>query len=156
MSRKWPIAFHIKRNYPIFSEEDHWDVSKEKGLLRVRDKLIPYDVSREKLLQRGIGEDKWDSETVTITELVRSLVPEHHSLVLATEEELRQILPSDLPIILRLDEWHHPDLIEDEVPSKNEAFQMIADVLVFGDATYYKPTQPPNTHWSNWLESGTL
>ncbi len=143
-------------NYPIFAEEDHWDVCKEKGVLRVRDKLIPYDVSIEKLLERGIGEDKWDSDGVTITELVRSLVPEHRTSLLATEEDLRQRLPFGLPLVLRLDEWHHPDLVEGELPSGNQAFQMIADALVSGDPSYYKPTQSPNTHWSNWLESGTL
>ena len=143
-------------NDAIFDKEDRWDVCQEKGLLRVRGELIPYDVSAEKLLEKDIGEDKWDSDGVTITELVRSLVPEHHALLLATEQELRQRLPSDLPLVLRLDEWHHPDLIEDELPSGNQAFQMIADVLVSGDPARYRPTLPPNTHWSNWLEGGTL
>jgi len=143
-------------NYPIFPDEDHWNIHREKGFLRVRDELVPYDVTSEKLAERGISEDTWDGDTVTITELVRSLVPEHHALLLATEEELKRLLPPDLPLILRLDEWHHPDLVEGEMPSKNEAFQMIADVLVSGDPGCYKPSLPPNTHWSNWLESGTL
>ena len=143
-------------NDAIFDEEDRWDVQKEKGLLRVGGEMIPYDVSIEKLLEKGIGEDTWDTDGVTITELVRSLVPEHHALLLATEEELRQRLPFDLTLLLRLDEWHHPDLVEGELPSGNQTFQMIADVLVSGDSRHYQPTQPPNTHWSNWLEGGTL
>ncbi len=143
-------------NNPIFDEEDRWDVQQEKGSLRVRGKTIAYDVSMKHLLEKGIGEDTWDSGGVTITELVRSLLPEHHALLLATEEELRQRLPFDLPLVLRLDEWHHPDVVEDELPSGNEAFQMIADVFVSGDPMRYKPTLPPNTHWSNWLEGGTL
>lgn len=143
-------------NYPIFPDEDHWDIRIKKGLLRVRNELISYDVSPDNLLAHGITEDEQDMEAVTITELVRSLVPEHHALLMATEDELRRALPPEIPLILRLDEWHHPDVIEAEIPSKNEAFQMIAEVLVSGDATKYKPTLPPNTHWSNWLESGTL
>jgi len=143
-------------NYTIFPDEDHWDIHQEKGLLRVRSESVPYDVTPAKLLEQGIGEQTWDSGVVTVTELVRSLVPEHHALLLATEEELNRLLPPDLTLILRLDEWHHPDLVEGELPSENEAFQMIADVLVSGDPACYKPTLPPNTHWSNWLESGTL
>ena len=143
-------------NYPIFPDEDHWDIKIEKGLLRVRDELITYDVGPDNLRAHGISEDVQDMEAVTITELVRSLVPEHHALLMATEDELKRSLPSEILLILRLNEWRHPDVIEGEIPSKNEAFQMIAEVLVSGDAARYKPTQLPNTHWSNWLESGTL
>jgi hypothetical protein len=32
---------------------------------------------------------------------------------------------------------------------------MLAKVLVTGDAAHYKPTKPPNTHWSNWPGGGT-
>lgn len=143
-------------NDAIFSEEDRWDVLQEKGFVRVRDELVPYDVTEEKLLERGIGEETQDSAAVTITELLRSLLPEHQSLLFATEEELRKRLPFDLPLILRLEEWRHPDIIEGETPGQSQAFQMIADVLVSGNASLYQPTLPPNTHWSNWLESGTL
>ena len=143
-------------NYPVFPDEDHWNIGAAKGLLLVRDKLIPYDVTPEKLSERGIGEETWDGDQATITELARILIPEHRALLLATEEELYRLLPHDLPLILRLDEWYHPDLVESKVPSENETFQMIADVLVSGDPRLYKPTMPPNTHWSNWLEGGTL
>lgn len=143
-------------NDAVFDEEDRWDVRQEKGFLCVRGELIPYNASIEELLKKGIGEDTWDTNGITITELVRSLVPEYHTLLLATKEELRQRLPFDLPLMICLDEWHHPDLAEDELPSGNQTFQMIADVLVSGDPTLYQPTQPPNTHWSNWLEGGTL
>lgn len=143
-------------NDAVFDEEDRWDVRQEKGFLCVRGELIPYNASIEELLKKGIGEDTWDTDGITITELVRSLVPEYHTLLLATKEELRQRLPFDLPLMICLDEWHHPDLAEDELPSGNQTFQMIADVLVSGDPTLYQPTQPPNTHWSNWLEGGTL
>ena len=143
-------------NNSIFDEEAHWDIRQENGFVCIREETIAYDVTSQALERIGISEDEMDGGPVSITELVRSLVPEHHMLLLATDEELNQRLQVDVPLILRLDEWCHPDLIEGELPSTSEAFQMIADVLVSGDPALYKPTLPPSTHWKNWLESGTL
>ena len=86
-------------------------------------------------------------------EVVRELVPEHRDLLLADESELRALVPPDLPEILRLEAWHHPDVLV-ERPSREEVFQLLAKVLDTGDPHEYRPTQPPNTHWSNWPESG--
>ncbi|MEZ0107218.1 hypothetical protein ABH920_001209 [Catenulispora sp. EB89] len=86
-------------------------------------------------------------------EVVRELVPEHRDLLLADESELRALIPADLPEILRLEAWHHPDVLV-ERPSREETFQLLAKVLDSGNPHDYRPTQAPNTHWSNWPESG--
>ena len=41
-------------------------------------------------------------------------------------------------------------------PSSYETWQQIAKVLATGNPHHYQPTLPPNTHWSNWPESGEL
>lgn len=41
-------------------------------------------------------------------------------------------------------------------PSAYETWQMIAKVITTGDVSFYKPTLKPNTHWSNWPDSGSL
>ncbi|GAA4982914.1 hypothetical protein GCM10023205_60660 [Yinghuangia aomiensis] len=38
----------------------------------------------------------------------RSLVPEHRALLLADTDEVRARIPADIPLILRLEEWHQP------------------------------------------------
>lgn len=86
-------------------------------------------------------------------EVVRDVVPEHRDLLLADESELRALVPPDLPEILRLEAWHHPDVLV-ERPSREEVFQLLAKVLDTGNPHEYRPTQAPNTHWSNWPESG--
>lgn len=86
-------------------------------------------------------------------EVVRELVPEHRDLLLADESELRALVPVDLPEILRLEAWHHPDVLV-ERPSREETFRLIAKVLDTGNPHDYRPTLAPNTHWSNWPESG--
>jgi uncharacterized protein DUF7003 len=77
--------------------------------------------------------------------------------------------------ILVADKWYHRDFyllpMEDEVhdykkrnkeiwlkdrPSSYETWRQLAKVLVSGDASFYKPTVKPNTHWKNWPESGGL
>ncbi|MEY9855068.1 putative Fe-S cluster-containing protein [Catenulispora sp. GAS73] len=62
-------------------------------------------------------------------------------------------------MILTLDEWRHPeglmDNFADEVDA-DETFRMLAEVMETGDTARYRPQRPPNTHWSNWPEAGTL
>jgi hypothetical protein len=88
--------------------------------------------------------------------LVRGLVPEHRDLLLAIEDERRLGVPADLTRVLQINEWDHPRLMEGELPRSSEAFKQIAKVLASGDASLYRPTEPPNTHWSNWPRSGSL
>jgi hypothetical protein len=88
--------------------------------------------------------------------LFRLLAPARRRLLPADETELRAGIPSDLPELLRLDEWNQPEEFQDVRPSEHETFQMIAEVLESGDPTRYRPTLPANTHWSHWPDAGTL
>lgn len=47
--------------------------------------------------------------------------------------------------LLTLREYYHPPL--PKMPSETETFRMIADVIVSGDASRYRPSEPPNTRW---------
>ncbi len=83
-------------------------------------------------------------------ELLRWLVADHRAELLSTEAERRVRVPADLPEVLTLDAWHHPDLGGEALPSTSETFRQLAEVLATGDVTRYRPTQLPNTHWSCW------
>lgn len=61
----------------------------------------------------------------------------------------------DVPEILRLEEWHQHD-VHDTKPSESQVYLQVSDVLATGDPSHYRPTLLPNTHWSNWTESGGL
>jgi hypothetical protein len=89
-------------------------------------------------------------------ELLRVLLPEHRELLLATEEERGRHLRANLPLLVRLNEWHHPDLTSDELPSSTATFQRLAEVLVTGDPNRLVMDLPPNTHWRNWPMGGAL
>jgi hypothetical protein len=45
---------------------------------------------------------------------------------------------------------------ENNRPSSYETWQQIAKVIALGDTSIYKPTVKPNTHWSNYPDSGSL
>jgi hypothetical protein len=93
---------------------------------------------------------------VPLADVFRPLVPAHREALLASEEELRAHVPADLPRLLQLEEWRHPDITAGEVPSDTESFPQLADAIASGDASRYRASEEPNTHWSNWPEGGTL
>ncbi|WP_246196851.1 DUF7003 family protein [Ornithinibacter aureus] len=83
-----------------------------------------------------------------LTNVFRRLVPGYRDLLFADAVELRRRIPADLPEILRLEEWHQPDLSETK-PSESEVYRQVAEVLATADPGRYRPTEPPNTHWSS-------
>ena len=107
------------------------------------------------LVVRGhaIGVDAPKGEELYST--FRRLVPTHRDLLFGDDAEVRRRLPADLPQLLQLEEWNQPDLFETP-PSQSETYQLIAVVLESLDPTRYRPALAPNTHWSNWPDSGSL
>jgi hypothetical protein len=89
-------------------------------------------------------------------ELLRLIVPRHRRLFFATETEIIERVGEPMPLLLRLNEWYHPDGIVEERLGQSETFQLIADVIANDAPTLYQPTVPPNTHWSNWPMAGTI
>jgi hypothetical protein len=87
-------------------------------------------------------------------ELLRAVLPEYRGDLLATDEEICEAFRQELPKLLQLDEWYHPDIIGEEKPSENETFQLVAAVLAAGDAGLYQPARQPNNHWRNWPFGG--
>lgn len=139
---------------PTFDDEYGWYVRERTQSLCIRGVIVPLRLRPEQLEAKGI--QLVEEPRLTGVEVMRSLIPEYREQLLATEGELRARIPPDLPLILRLDEWHHPDLAADELPSQSETFQMIAEVLETGDKSRYVPGKKPNTHWTNWPGGGTL
>lgn len=135
---------HMTRDGDESSTFDDQDVDPEARELYVREKRVRIPKAAKRYKELGI---KWeDPDMVKGYELLRALVAGHRDLFLATEEELCQRVPADLSLVLRLDEWRHPD---GEKPSQTEAFQMIAEVLTAGDPKQYRPKAKPNTHWKH-------
>lgn len=94
---------------------------------------------------------------VQVFELCRYVANVARDSVLATPEERRISVLPNMTQILQLEDWHHPNVVEeDDRPSGSETFQQLAQVLVTGNVALYQPSQLPNTHWRNWPDSGLL
>ncbi len=138
---------------PIFVEDSLDIVRPDSRIIRVRDRAVVFTLDTPEFAKYGID---LESAEVHTHELLRLLIRQDRAPFLATEQELRDRIPPDLAMVLRLDEWHHPDSAGGDLPSGSEMFQMIAEVLVTGDPARYRPTKTPNTHWRHWPEGGTL
>jgi hypothetical protein len=123
---------------PLFEKPDGTAIRKGATDLRIRGRLFPAPPSSEGF------------------ELLRALVTKHRELLLAADAELQARLPPDLPRLLRLEEWNHPDIADGDLPSESPTFKLLAQVLETGDPVLYRPRRKPNTHWSNWPEGGVL
>jgi hypothetical protein len=97
-----------------------------------------------------------EGDRPAIFELCRFLGHHYRDYVLATRSERRASVPVELPEILVLEDWHHPDVCAEELPSETETFRQLAEVLASGDVSRYDTTEPHNTHWRHWPEGGTL
>ena len=145
--------------YPIaegdwLDPEDGELVSAGDRTLDIRGKTIPLPTLTD---CRQLGIEPQESPRLCVFECCRAIAATHREPVLASPEERRFLLPEDLQPILQLEEWHHPNVVDpDELPSGNETFQQLAMVLATGNAGFYRPTLPPNTHWVHWPEGGSL
>jgi hypothetical protein len=105
--------------------------------------------------QRGITVES--PPRVRVFEFCRFLADVARDSVLATAQERRISVLPDMTQVLQLEEWHHPNVVEnDDRPSGSETFQQLAQVLATGNTGFYRPSLPPNTHWQNWPDGGTL
>lgn len=98
-----------------------------------------------------------DPSRIQVFEACRYLAHVARDQVLATPAERRASVLPEMSQILQLEEWHHPNVVDDEDrPSGSETFRQLADILVTGNTALYRPTLPPNTHWQNWPDGGRL
>jgi len=121
--------------------------------LRLRGRKVHTPSAAEYAAQ---GIELCDLDRPRVFEVCRYLAAVSRDEALATEDERRVSVLPDMLQVLRLDEWHHPDLANDERLSELESFQQLARVLETGDAQQYRPSSAPNTHWRFWLDGGQL
>ncbi|MGX5818977.1 DUF7003 family protein [Chitinophaga lutea] len=150
------FQFAAEAGQPVLSREHEDGIPRldpAAGHIRLRDTVIPLIHDPNIYLQKGILPSP---EGIAGWELMRSLLPEYAWLMRPTREELADRLPVDIPALMTLAYWEHPDLAEGGRPSDTEAFRQLAAVLATGDTALYRPTIPPNSHWRHWPQGGML
>lgn len=139
--------------------DDFEVISPDADYVTIRDTQIPIeqDIAKYRALGINSRKDYEDvSDLITFEDLIRYYSDTNPEVLYATEDEIRQWVPADLPKIITIDRFHFTTTYQDYLnPSQEELYQLIANVLYTQDASQWKPTQPANNHWSNW-ESGHL
>lgn len=129
-----------------------WPFDDESWLDEDDRELVRADVDHVLLRGAAVPVARDESGAASVCDLARHLAATDKEAVMATREERRRSFAPELALLLVLEEWRHPDLIEDELPSESETFQQLAEVLVSGDPGLYAPTEGANTHWRHWEE----
>ena len=126
--------------------------------IKVRDVMIPFESDPKVYEQVGVKIRDFSNpkKLIGFEDLIRYFNETKPSLISATETDIKKHIPSDLPKLMTINEFHFvSQYADDEPPSQQETFQLIAKVLVTNDTTFWKPTLKANNHWTNW-ESGNL
>lgn len=101
---------------------------------------------------RAAGIESW-MDMSDDARIARLLVHECPNELMATEDQLLQVCfrNHDSPEVFgRMDEWRHPNVAGDELPSESVAFSSLAHALALDDPHAILPGHP-NTHWRNWI-----
>ncbi|MEM1325780.1 MAG: hypothetical protein AAGI23_07500 [Bacteroidota bacterium] len=133
-------------------------IAPEMQSIRIRKKRVPVSLDADKYEQLGIKIRNYENprRLIDFESLVRYLAAVKPASIRATAEEIRTQLPKDLPKLMTINGFHHLSVYDEHrLPSQVETYQLIANILVHRNPDLWRPTLPPNNHWSNW-ESGHL
>jgi len=128
-----------------------FDLNSNIKTIRIRNTIVPIPQSLEVYKKKNI--ELLEDDRILAYELMRALTPEYREAFFLRDNEILKKLDLGIPKLLQLEEWRHPIVYEDatpEYPADCEVFQLIAKVVDSLDPSLYKPTEKPNTHWSNW------
>jgi hypothetical protein len=141
---------------PLFDSQDPLGhcISPNAKDMALRGKVVPITTQVAEYNAAGIA--LIHPPRILGYELLRLVAPKYRRSFLATESEIVERIGEPMPLLLRLNEWRHPDRARGEMPADIHSFQMIAEVIARNDPTLYQPTERPNTHWSNWPMAGML
>jgi hypothetical protein len=126
--------------------------------IKVRDKFIPFDNNYKSYEKVGIKIRGYDNpkKLIAFEDLVRFLNETNPTIISATESDIKQHIPKDMPKLMTINDFHFVSAYDKtNPPSNQETYKLIAKVLLTKDTAYWKPTQKANNHWTNW-ESGNL
>ena len=152
-SNEFDAVFPIEPGIWI-DEDDPETVKPGTDELILRDEVFQLPAPDDYL---RLGVELEDPPRVQVFELCRGLAHLARDKVLASPGERRINVPDQMESVLTLDEWSHPNVVDEAArPSGSDTFRQLARVLVSGDASLYRPSEAPNTHWSHWPEGGTL
>jgi hypothetical protein len=136
-------------------------IVKHRDLLRATDEELYKSIPKE--LTKILVIDEWYHRD--FNELIMPSISDEH--LKATYEFNRNLVPGQeymdyesFAALFRQQEQSNTAFNQgqwdDNRPGSYETWQLLAKVIAMDDITLYKPTLPPNTHWKNWPDSGSM
>jgi len=86
----------------------------------VRGIKVPLSTNKQDYFDKGVDLKEHEPGEIGIEEAARLVVINHRDIFRATDSELYASIPMDLEKILVLDEWHHKDFNEIDVPAMTD------------------------------------
>lgn len=126
--------------------------------IKVRNRNVTFDNNSKNYERLGIQIRDYQNpkRLIAFEAFVRYLSETQPEIISATEEEIRQQIPKNIPKLMTIDKFHFISRYNETVlPSNQELYKLLAKILTTKDTSQWKPTLKPNNHWSNW-ESGNL
>ena len=130
--------------------------SAQDVIIRGKKLNIEHDISKYShfgIIPRTDGNPR---RLIGFDDLVRYINETNPSVISASENEIKKHLPADIAKLMTIEKFHYEsDYNQNNLPSAQETYQLIAKILVTRNISFWKPTLKPNNHWSNWT-SGNL
>ncbi len=133
------------------------DHAIDPGLTSIQIRGDKFEFSLTPQFFSGAGVTCAATPLIHASEFLRAICHYRSHDLWATDIEVQNLTDLYAQKILVLDEWEHPDISDDQMPSETKTFQMLATVLSTGNVGEYDANLvSPNTHWTNWPEGGLL
>jgi hypothetical protein len=139
----------------IFDDLGKCALDRYRIELKIRGNVLKLSPSKEDYERAGIHAESSTgssiSECIQILRLLTFLRPEEFFI---SDKELLDLCgrtDDGLEKFIQLEDWYHPDISSDELPSQSQCFQSLARAIARNDKKLYRcPPELWNTHWTNW------
>ncbi len=135
-------------HYPIWDNEMNFSLDLLDFTLKVKGTIMHFLPTRDDYRKAHVNlEDDSYPEFKILCFLV-FLMPD--ALFRSDDDLLKACNRSNLPKFIQLDDWHHPDLFNGELPSHCDFFKNLAQSIEEG--SYHAPNQVQsiNSYWYHW------
>lgn len=140
---------------PLHDEWGNFLLDKSSFEIVIHGQVRRFTPTAEDYRRAGISSD---SKMVVPAQILRLLVFLNPEFFL-TEVKLLETCgraDSDLELFIKLDDWYHPDIANDELPSQSLCLRSLAIALNRNDKGLYTCSHEVfNTDWSNWESAST-
>jgi hypothetical protein len=118
--------------------------------LSIRGKSVKAKLTEDDYAEYDIPVDEEHPPELDVARIVGW---KYADLVFLPEDELLDFLGLSgrrLRPFLTLEDWYHPNVADDELPSQSDSLDQLAEAMSKKDKSAYKLQGTGNTHWSNW------